>query len=107
MKISSSKSFRRVQGWRPGRYARVAILSLVTFVAIIGELRLAPRAWEAWTYARSYATGHIVAGYWSQGQAAAFLIECALRIFLLPVVLALIPVLLGWLIGGRDSAKKA
>lgn len=86
------------RGWRLGRLARIATLTVVAAATMFAERALAPRAWDTVSYAWSYAEGHVAQGYWDQGLATAFVATRALTSFGPAVIIAMLPLLIGWLL---------
>lgn len=87
------------RGGRRRHIARGAVFATIALVAVVGERELAPRAWDIFTYAQSYAAGHVAAGYWDEGQARWFVVTTTLHTLLPLIALALCPLLVGWWLG--------
>lgn len=88
--------------WRRGPVVRGVVLLVVAAGAIYSEMVMAPQIWEMISYAQSYADGHVRGGGWTQEQAARLVIERTITALAVPAVIALCPLLLGYLLSRWD-----
>ena len=107
MTTSSNRPTRKTTVARWLRLARATVLVSSGLAVILVERALAPRAWEAVSYAQSYLEGQVESGYCTRVEALISMAPITLLNLGVPCLLAVIPFLVGWLLDRRWGPFKS
>ena len=88
-------------------HARATVLVSSGLAVILVERALAPRAWEAVSWAQSYSEAYVERGYWTPLEALISMAPIILLNLGVPCLLAVIPFLVGWLLDRRWGPFKS